>query len=408
MTLGINAAMPRLYVHADANAKSAGWVALLLIQIGFTFLLLILGAGIHFAVPNAWGEELAKFVMPTLLFAVVSSVQMTYQGLAIARGASSRLMVATLLQLISGLTLAQLLSERFGGVGYVYALLVSSGAATAVLAAFRHPRPEWHRLSIRGGLRLAVPFIGQGLSTWLVALFDRIAIGLLLGASQVGGYQVAYMAGSVLGMILEGLQAAWAPRYYKSSANEKHERLKDLLTPSLWIATGMALLVSAAAPLVVPVLAPGYEVNFVLVSLVALSALPRSAYFVAVAQLLNDGRSMAVVAATLTSAIFTVPSSFLLIPILGVLGGGVVTLAAFSIQAVLVCRQAFGWTTLHSARHVVLPVIAVTPVALSLLFSAQLTQTTNVLLAIFLAVIAGFIVLKSLRMFSAVLARLAS
>lgn len=404
MTLGINAAMPRLYTQPRLDPMPSPWVALTLVQVAFAGVLVfaLWVAALTFG-PTVVDDEFQSFIVPALLLALVSSVQMTYQGIAIARGASTRLLAATLVQLTAGLILAQTLSTAFGGRGYIYALLIASSLATAVLVAFRHPKPEWKYIGVRSGLRLSVPFIGQGLSTWLLALFDRIVIGMLLGVSQVGGYQVAYMAGSVLGMILEGLQAAWAPRYHKSGNEHKKGLLSRLLLPSVAIAGGMTALLVGATPLLLPLVAPNYELNYALVWLVALSSVPRSIYFVCVAALLDEGRSATVMVSTLVSAIFTVPAAFSLISLLGVVGGGVATLAAFTIQSFYVCHRTFGWPLRRTAWLVVGPLALLTPFTGAILLLVQFAPLAKIVVPMFLIIFTAVLVWKSLKIFGLIL-----
>lgn len=340
MTAGINAAMPSLYARSGTG-RSKTWVSLIAIQASIVVAVVLVGLLAFSIIGDSWGPDMHRFGVPTLLLAAITSLQMTYQGLAIARSASLRLLFATLVQLSAGLAFVYVLASANGGVGYLYAMILGSCLATAILAGFHHPLPDWTRHGIVQSLRLSVPFVGQGLSTWLVALFDRIAIGLLLGADEVGGYQAAYMAGSVLGMILEGLQAAWAPRYYKSDRIAKDDALRCLTLPSTLLAAVLALLLIAAAPIFMPWVVPDYEILYMVVFLVALTAIPRSIYLIAVAKLLDARRSGTVMMATVVSGAFTVPAALLLIPVLGPTGGAIVSLVAFVIQASIVYVRAF-------------------------------------------------------------------
>ncbi|WP_426939881.1 lipopolysaccharide biosynthesis protein [Pseudarthrobacter sp. S6] len=405
MTLGINAAMPRLYAQEGSTAKSASWVALALVQVAFAVVLVVAVGGAATVIGPAFlGADTQNFVLPALILAFASSIQMTYQGISIARGASSRLLIATLLQLAVGLTLAQILSTAFGGAGYIYALAFSSILATSLLAAFAHPKPDWRKMAVRAGLKLSMPFIGQGLSTWLLALFDRIVIGVLLGATQVGGYQVAYMAGSVLGMVLEGFQAAWGPRYHKSRYTHKKLLLARLLNPSIWLAAVMILLLCSAAPLLLPLIAPSYDVSYALVTLVALSSLPRGIYFVCIAALLNEGRSTSVMTSTLISAVFTVVAALMLIPQVGAIGGGVVTLAAFIIQSLIVLHRAFKWPLRRTVALVVGPVLGLGVLLVLGGQIAQLHPAMNLVLPILLVIPTAVVGWKSFKSFGSVLA----
>jgi O-antigen/teichoic acid export membrane protein len=369
MTVGINAAMPSLYARA-ATGRNQTWVSLIAIQLVIVVAVVLVGIVGLSIIGDSWGSDFRRFGAPTLLLAATTSIQMTYQGLAIARAASLRLLFATLVQLSAGLLFVYVLASANGGVGYLYAMILGSCLATAILATFRHPLPDWTSQGIIDSLRLSVPFIGQGLSTWLVALFDRIAIGLLLGADEVGGYQAAYMAGSVLGMVLEGLQAAWAPRYYKSDARAKDDALRRLVLPSTVLAAVLALLLIAAAPIFMPWVVPDYEIIYMVVFLVALTAVPRSIYFIAVAKLLDARRSGTVMMATVISGAFTVPAALVLIPVLGPTGGALVSLVAFVIQASIVFVRAFAQDVLTTVGRILLALVLVGTVGTGLMIAS--------------------------------------
>jgi O-antigen/teichoic acid export membrane protein len=346
-------------------------VSLVAFQVGIVVAVVVAGLIGLAIVGGSWGQEFERFGVPTLLLSAMTSLQMTYQGLAIARAAGVRLLLATVGQLGVGLVLVYVLGTTSGGVGYLYAMILGSCFATAILASFRHPRPDWTREGILQSLQVSVPFVGQGLSTWLVALFDRIAIGLLLGADEVGGYQAAYMAGSVLGMILEGLQAAWAPRYYKSELHRKDEALRRLVWPCIVLAAALALLLIAAAPLLMPWVVPEYEIIYMVVFLVALSAIPRSVYFIAVPKLLDARRSMAVMTATVVSGAFTVPAALVLIPVLGATGGALVSLAAFAIQATIVFVRAFEVSMVRTAGFILSAIFLVGTVGIGVMLVSE-------------------------------------
>lgn len=391
MSLGINSVVPRAY-HLVAGAKDIPqWPILLVVQLAFSGFIVLLGFAIYWLFHPLWGAVFATYFWPTLLLSFVQSLQLTFQGLSIARSAGGQLLMATTLQLGIGLMAAYPLASEHGGVGYIFVLVLASIGATLILAVMSYPRPSWDGPFIKGNLRLAFPFIGQGLSTWLVALFDRLAIGLFLGATFVGGYQVAYMAGAVLGMILEGIQASWVGKFYSSSLRDKDSHLRSLSGPSVNLAIAMICALMAVGPTLMPWIAPNYEIDYGVIALVALSAIPRATYFLAVPQLLEMGRSASIMTATLVSGIFTVVATCWLVPWLGVIGGGIVTLGAFIIQSLVVTRIAFGWRLKIMVLYTVYPLLG-TGALVSLIslvasahsgFAIVITGMTIVLAAVF-------------------------
>lgn len=403
LTMGINGAMPKLCGKDRPSHTGHVWVSLILLQVLFVAGVNLLGAVLLASTGTLFPAEVRELVVPTMVMASVSSLQMTYQGVAIARQSSFRLLMATLAQLFSGLTLVAILASAHGGLGYIFAMTLSSFFALVILASFKHPKPSRNRSEIGANQRLSIPFIGQGLATWLVSLSDRLIIGLYVGIKQVGGYQAAYMLGSVLGMLLEGVQAAWAPKYYKSTRPDKSETLLSLVAPSMFISSALALLLTGISPYIVPFIAPGYDINYWIILIVALASIPRAAYFVAIAKLLDEERTRSIMTATVVSAFFTIAMAFALIPIFGTIGGAVVTLAAFLIQSAIVMKRAFGWTYARSFSHGLPAVVITGAVGGAMVMSVSLSSVWG-----WVGILVGltgttYAVYFSLRRFNAVL-----
>lgn len=363
MGLGISSAIPRIYNSNGSAAKDGIWVTLLFIQVAISFVIVISCIALFGILRDSLSDDFNRFLVPTVLLALVSSLQLTLQGTAIARGASWQMLLATVVQLSVGLGMLPFFTASHQGAGYAYALTIASAGAIAVLMVMKYPHPTLVRTDIRGGLLLSIPFIGQGIATWFLALFDRLVIGAVLGFAELGSYQVAYMLGSVLGMFLEGIQAAWAPQYYRSKRPEKSFLLRRTIRPSLVLAAAMVFTLFCLAPLLSPVIAPGYLIDDSVVAIVALAAFPRALYFISAAKLLENSRSVVIMSSTIASGALTVVGTLVLIPRFGAIGGAIVTLAGFLLQAFIVSRVAFGWRWPMFIYSILSPVLILLPLA---------------------------------------------
>jgi O-antigen/teichoic acid export membrane protein len=264
------------------------------------------------------------------------------------------MLTATLAQLVVGLSLTAMLTPTLAATGYVLAMAAGSLVAVVVLAVTHFPTPWFGPSVLKRDLLLSVPFVGQGIANWVVGQLDRVVIAGVLGAAQLGPYQVAYMLGSVLGMVLEGFQAGWAGRYFATVREGKVPALWGLTIRSVWAAGVAVLALSALAPAAYTLLAPGYSMDGVVTVVVAAACIPRVFYFNAILVLLDRGQSGRILASTLVAGVVTVIGLAVLVPVFGAVGGAVVTLIAFWSQSLVVIASAFpvgvakllGWPTL--------------------------------------------------------------
>lgn len=350
LELGVSRTLPRLYFDGGSalGKERQTWAALYIVQLG---LLSVVGAVtiLTFAVLIvADYVELAGFIVATATYGCTLSWLMTVQSFNVTRGRTARIVFAAAVQLAVALGLVAPLSSVAGASGYVLALSAGALGAIIVSQPYSGIQPNWDRPELRSGLRLSVVFLGQGLSVWLLSLFDRIAISAFMGALALGVYQVSYMFGSVIGLALAALQLAWAPRYYSSRAREKAFHLYRLRAPFALMASATAIMVSAWADRIVGALMPSFKLEPAVVALVAASCVARAYYFVDTVELLDQKRAGAVATSTAWAAGTSVTGLILLTPLLGLKGAALVAVIAYIVQAVVV-QFSVGY---RSLRHI--------------------------------------------------------
>ncbi len=113
-----------------------------------------------------------------------------------------------------GLSLAFVLLADTGLVGLVLGPTIAAAIALPVrLWAIRHLiRPTFSRSALGAMLRFGLPLIPASLATWVFLVSDRLLLGTLSTAEQLGLYTIAAGVVSVLTVGDAAFSQAWLPR----------------------------------------------------------------------------------------------------------------------------------------------------------------------------------------------------
>ena len=342
--LGLADTVGRFYFeHRDAPRQ--GWSSLVIAQaaggLGLAAAAWITGPLWSQLFSEAgWGPALQISV----LYGYVMALQTTALGLLRVARRPLFFVVATVLATAGGGGLGVALATRYGAAGYLGGLCVGSVVATVVAIAATFRPPAWSRALLRGAVALSLPFMLHGFSTWGLELADRVLIGILDGLDAVARYQVAYALASLLVFAMSAVQAAWVPFYLGDLDPEQQRRMpSELIVPAAMIGLMAATLLVLAAPLayltVLPSTFAGAGTEGV-IALVAASAVFRAAYFVAIVIPIQVKDSRSVAIASTAGALLNVGLILALVPTVGLVGGGIATFVAFSLQALIVLRDA--------------------------------------------------------------------
>ena len=268
----------------------------------------------------------------------------------------------------AGITLVLLVS----GSATSYLAGATAAQAVAALIGLVELRPAWRGLRDRHYQTAALWFglfmVPQQLSTFVLAAGDRFVVQHDLGSVATGRYSVAYNIGSLAVVLLIFVNQAWLPRIYgiTDQSAQAHllgstrDAMSLLLTP---VVVGLAV----TAPLVLQLWAPSSFHPDELVPIVAIVATSTFAYghFLAnLRALLSLGRTARVAVLTTIAAVLNFVLNLALVPVFGIVGSAVATVAAYLVLAVVTTPARAGLRLPRIGRRALLAMVAATVLTL--------------------------------------------
>lgn len=353
--LGLNFAIARIYYDDDRSARAAGWASVVRAQA----LVALALAAVTYATGPLWSTIFADIGWATALkiavaYAWLTAVQATIHGVLRAAERPIAFLVVTTLQLVLGTGLGIVFADQWGASGYMAGLAAGAGASVVVGIVLTYHRPQWSKGVLVAGLALSLPALLHQLSGWGIDTADRLMVAAFLGMEQVAQYQVAYLLGTAMILLLTAFQAAWAP-YFMGRLSQRQRRTMPTTiiapaTVTVAITTGLLVL---AAPYLFSVLAPpSFGSATTVTAIVASATLSRASYFVAVVVLLDQRKTGRLATASLLGMAVNIGLNLVLIPVWGLTGAAVVTVLSAALQAVivLVAAEHQGGEPLHVWR----------------------------------------------------------
>jgi O-antigen/teichoic acid export membrane protein len=160
-----------------------------------------------------------------------------------------------------------------------------------------------------------------------------------LGTEETGRYQVAYVVGSVVILLLTATSSAWTPRFAALGDKTARAALAAHSRDELYrVLMPMVLGVTLAAPIALTIVAPPSfrpESLTLVVLLVALSAFPVAASGATGQLLVTERKGNVVGLVTAAAAVVNVLLNFVLVPPLGISGAAVATVISYALLAKL-------------------------------------------------------------------------
>lgn len=230
-------------------------------------------------------------------------------------------------------------------VVYLGGCIVAQLAATVIAAVAIRPRLGGLRETriARRAVRLGIPLAVGGLAYFVLNAGDRLVIQAIAGADEVGRYQVAYVVGSVMILLLTFVSASWTPRFAAirnaverwTVACRSRDDLYRILIPAI-------LGVTLASPVLLRLVAPSSfrpESLRVVVFVVALAALPQVSSVVTGRLLLVQRRGVVLGGITGIVALLNIGLNILLVPVWGIAGAAAATFVAYALMSFLQLRS---------------------------------------------------------------------
>ena len=217
---------------------------------------------------------------------------------------------------------------RADATTYAWGGVVAQGVAMVIGIAATKPRLAGllDRKTTARAFRLGIPVALGSLSYFVLNAGDRLVVQRLLGPDEVARYQIAYVVGSAVILLLTFTNQAWAPLFAalrdgvarRQLAMHSRDELYKLLAPVL-------LAVTLVSPIALPILAPAsYRVEHltVVVFVVAITAFPVVASGATGRLLLIERRGVAVGVIGAVAGVVNIGANLLLVPVLGIAGAG--------------------------------------------------------------------------------------
>ena len=261
-------------------------------------------------------------------------LRLRFKGLAFFRATVGGAVGGT----ATGLVLV--VAAQWGLVGAIVGLTTVHMVTFALLAVgvrgMLDPTAADRRTAL-GLVRLGAPLVPAGAAIWVFAVADRIFVAAFLGFAQLGLYAAAARLATILALVAFGFHAAWGPMALRWGLIADRDRRYAASLRLVAVVGGAAVAVVswAAQPLLWLLAGPAYVGAHDVVWLLAASVL-FSAMFSVVqigANLAQRGGRVAV--ATIIAAVVNTVCNLTLIPLLGYLGAGVATLAAYAVAYVI-------------------------------------------------------------------------
>ena len=339
--LGLDQAL--VLQHAeDGNGRNARGLVMVGLVISFAVTAVAVLTVPLWAEALGFGTE-GDLVLVVMLWAAPSAAVQVMLALLLAEDRFRAFATTSIVSAVGGQAIGLTLLLTLGGGALTYAWGSVISQTLAMLIGFVFTRPLVSGLVngrvSRRAISFGVPLALASLAYFVLNAGDRIVIQRLMGPDAVGQYQVAYVVGSSVILLLSFTNSAWAPHFAKmrdeaarfALAMTARDEIYRLLNP---IVIGLTL----ASPIAMPILVPeGFEpaTLTIVVYVVALTAYPATAGGASGRLLTIERRAKTLGVITGIAAVANIGLNLVLVPPFGILGAAIATVIAYSVLASL-------------------------------------------------------------------------
>lgn len=226
-------------------------------------------------------------------------------------------------------------SAYLGGLAAGYGLALAVGLALSTGVRLSRPAPG----ILRTAFGIGLPVIPHSLALYVMSAGDRIVVETLEGVAAVGRYYLAYVVGSLGFLLIQAINQAWAPVIYGADDDRRWQVLSDTAASFTRLAALMGGALAIGSPVVLAALAPpSYELDDLtaVAVVVAAATVPTMIYVSHVHTLFWLTRTRILAVATPIAAALNIGLNLALIPLIGLTGAAIATLAAICAQTVII------------------------------------------------------------------------
>lgn len=198
------------------------------------------------------------------------------------------------------------------------------------------------RKKLKSAFGLGLPLVPHQISGWALTMSDRLVLNQFVTLSQLGIYALGYRFGMILDMILQSINMAWAPQFYRmASRDEKSpQTIARIFTYYLFLVLFIGVGISVSSQDILRIMAkPAYHEAYKIVEVVILGFIFHGMYFMVVNQLFFMKRTRNLPIYTMVSASINIILNILTVPTLGIVAAAWNTVIGYFILFVLVFRE---------------------------------------------------------------------
>ena len=176
---------------------------------------------------------------------------------------------------------------------------------------------------------VAIPLIPHYLSSVVLSSIDKIMISQIVGTEKTGIYSLAAIISAIGVLIWRALSVTFTPFINSKLGERDFEAIRKAVKPLLLTVGAFCVITSLAAPEIISILATkDYIEGVYVVPAVAASIFIHALYDNFTAISFFHKKSVRIMLATLTAALFNVAMNYLFIPRFGFIAAGYTTLAS--------------------------------------------------------------------------------
>lgn len=223
--------------------------------------------------------------------------------------------------------------------GYSVSLAAFSVAGGVILVRRKYVVLRVHREHLVSFLKYGLPLVVHSIGAWLQGMADRVIVTRRLGLAETGIYSVGYSIGMGVGLVQDAFNRAWVPFFFEGlKKNEEHTNLRIVHLIILY-AIGMltlALGLALAAPFIFPILGPKYATAQKFVVWIAFAYAFNGIYKMFTNFIFYSKEVYILSIITLSSGVFNVILSYVLVGGRGVIGAAYASLVTQIVMCVVV------------------------------------------------------------------------
>ncbi len=298
LALGLSAGASRLYfVYRDRPAElKEFW--------GTVFCFLALVSGIGGGILALWGDVLLgpfsqgvpfrPFVFLAVVTAMFSPFVSTYLKILQTQQRSFVYVSVSISRFLTNVTLviSLVVGMGMGAVGPLTAYCITAVVffVVSLVGIARQITPCIRTRYLKEAFAFSLPVIPSQIATQVANVADRLIVNGALGTAMTGLYHAGYQIGSVMGVIVDAINAAFSPIFNDAVTRGDPGRLREIRHISLYVVYASCLIgatISAFALEIITIATgPNYHSAYRVVPFITLQFVLRSLYapFVSVLQ----------------------------------------------------------------------------------------------------------------------------